>query len=189
MRCIDPNCPSNVAEGKVGLCPECGKDLRLLYSRAGKRFLGCSGYPECRRTYPLPQFGSVFPTGQVCIECKAPLFGMKDKGNWTFCPNLDCPTSKRKEKKAPAKKESTKKATAEGEVAKPKAIRKPAVKKKSTEKAVEGAPAEKKAAKKGSTKKATAEGEVAKPKVIRKPAVKKAPVRPKAVKKVAAPEQ
>jgi DNA topoisomerase-1 len=151
VRCIDPNCASNKEEGKVGLCPECGKDLRLLYSRAGKRFLGCSGYPECRRTYPLPQFGAVFPTGETCPECRAPLFGMKGKGNWTFCPNLDCPTSKRKEKKpAAAKKAPAKKAAKTEGVTEPTAKTKKAPTK---EKAETGeAPAKKKPAVKKAAK-------------------------------------
>jgi DNA topoisomerase-1 len=135
VRCIDPNCESNREEDKVGSCPECAKDLRLIYSRAGKRFIGCSGYPDCKRTYPLPQFGKVFPTGDVCGECRAPLFGMSGKGSWTFCPNLDCPTSKLKDKKPPAK-------TAEGDAGKP-------VKKKPAKKAAvaKKAPAKKPSAK------------------------------------------
>ncbi|MDD5213410.1 MAG: type I DNA topoisomerase [Candidatus Gracilibacteria bacterium] len=33
---------------KVGeVCPECGKDLHYKYSKGGK-FIGCSGYPECK---------------------------------------------------------------------------------------------------------------------------------------------
>jgi len=93
--CIDPECESNKDMDIVGKCPECGKDLKLLHSRAGKRFLGCSGYPDCKRTYPLPQYGSIIPTGETCPICNAPLFSMKGKGGWKFCPNMDCKENKR----------------------------------------------------------------------------------------------
>ncbi len=35
---------------KVGVCPKCGKDLLLKNSRAGSRFIACSGYPDCKYT-------------------------------------------------------------------------------------------------------------------------------------------
>jgi restriction system protein len=39
-------------------CPACGKPLVLRTARkgpnAGSKFRGCSGYPECRATLPLP---------------------------------------------------------------------------------------------------------------------------------------
>ncbi len=44
---------------KVGVCPECGKDLVLKKSRTGSRFIACSGYPECRHAEP-------FSTGVPC---------------------------------------------------------------------------------------------------------------------------
>ncbi|NCC24544.1 MAG: type I DNA topoisomerase [Deltaproteobacteria bacterium] len=37
----------------VGTCPECGRELHLKRSRTGSRFIGCSGYPDCRHTEPL----------------------------------------------------------------------------------------------------------------------------------------
>jgi DNA topoisomerase-1 len=41
-------------------CPDCGKPLKV---RTGKRgaFLGCSGYPKCRHTEPLPEDASAAP--------------------------------------------------------------------------------------------------------------------------------
>jgi DNA topoisomerase I len=38
------------AEGEV--CDECGRPMQVRWNRFG-RFLGCSGYPECRGTRPL----------------------------------------------------------------------------------------------------------------------------------------
>ena len=72
-------------------------NLRLLYSRAGKRFLGCIGYPKCTRTYPLPQLGALRTTGEVCEECKAPIMLIINRGRpWKFCVNMDCPAKKKK---------------------------------------------------------------------------------------------
>lgn len=34
-------------------CPECGKQLCIRLGRAG-RFIGCTGYPDCKFTKPLP---------------------------------------------------------------------------------------------------------------------------------------
>ena len=52
VHCLDPSCESNRERNTVGACPKCGKDLRVIFSRNGKRFLGCSGYPDCKQTYP-----------------------------------------------------------------------------------------------------------------------------------------
>ncbi len=149
--CIDPDCETNKGRDVVGPCPECGKDLKVLHSRAGKRFLGCSGYPDCKRTYPLPQFGTVFPTGDLCQECKAPLFGMKGKGAWTFCPNLDC---KSNEKLKAAKKAKPTKVEGEGEEGAPKAAKKASAKKTGTKAAAKKPAAKSKTVKKPATKKA-----------------------------------
>lgn len=75
--CLNPECETHAAEEvKVGVCPVCGGTLRLIYSRkTGKRFVGCSGYPECRKSYPLPQRGKVTFIDEKC-QCGAPLIVM-----------------------------------------------------------------------------------------------------------------
>jgi len=125
LQCIDPDCQSNQGKESAGACPECGKELRVLYSRAGKRFIGCSGYPECKRTYPLPQFGTLQFLGEKCPECGAPTLKVLGRGGWQFCANMECPTSK----KAKAKKEGEE----------PKKTAKKTVKKTATKKAVKKA--------------------------------------------------
>ena len=118
--CIDPDCETNRDSTTVRQCPECGKDLRILYSRFGKRFIGCSGYPNCKRTYPLPQLGTVYSTGNKCETCGAPIMGVKGARSWQFCANMECTSNKRakkdkeeeKEAKKPAKKAPAKKAVA-----------------------------------------------------------------------------
>lgn len=92
--CIDPKCPSAIKERYLGKCPSCGKDIRTLQSRKGKRFAGCSGYPECKVMYPLPQTGRIIATEKVCETCGAPMISVvkQNRGQWTLCLNIDCPS-------------------------------------------------------------------------------------------------
>ncbi len=82
-------------QNAMGNCPNCGAPLRMLHSRYGKRFVGCSAYPKCSTTYPLPQKGKIEYTG-VCPECKAPTVKVIMKGMrpWHICINMNCPTTK-----------------------------------------------------------------------------------------------
>jgi len=57
----------------LGKCPVDGGDLVIRHSRAGKQFVGCSNYPKCTNTYPLPQHAKVVPTGRTCKVCGAPI--------------------------------------------------------------------------------------------------------------------
>ncbi len=72
----------------VGKCPECGGELVVRKSKAGKRFIGCSNYPDCTFTLPLPQNGTLYITSKLCKD-----HGIKEvkirtkKGYW----NLGCP--------------------------------------------------------------------------------------------------
>lgn len=50
------------------LCPECGEPLVVRLGRYGK-FVGCSGWPKCRYTTPLPVPGVVCPKcGGAVVE-------------------------------------------------------------------------------------------------------------------------
>jgi len=51
-------------------CPECGKPLVIRWGRNGK-FIGCSGYPECRYTRPIEQ--EQHQTDQHCDKCGKPM--------------------------------------------------------------------------------------------------------------------
>ncbi|MEA1985851.1 MAG: DNA topoisomerase [Euryarchaeota archaeon] len=42
----------------VGVCDQCGRSMRIIKTDNG-RFVGCSGYPQCRNTYPLPKKGAL----------------------------------------------------------------------------------------------------------------------------------
>ncbi len=53
--------------GKDTECPECGKKMILRYSRTGDKFLGCSGFPECKGTMPLDDDSE--ETEHTCPNC------------------------------------------------------------------------------------------------------------------------
>ncbi len=42
----------------IGKCPDCGHVLRIISTDKG-RFVGCTGYPQCRNTHPLPRDGAL----------------------------------------------------------------------------------------------------------------------------------
>jgi DNA topoisomerase I len=55
----------------AGPCPDCGRDMAVRWNRYG-RFLGCTGYPECRHTQSLDdeQKAEPKPTGDLCPKCE-----------------------------------------------------------------------------------------------------------------------
>jgi DNA topoisomerase-1 len=77
----------------IGKCPQCGKGLMVRKARTGKRFIGCSGYPACTQTYPVPQYGRIQKTGQMCAACDAPVIKILNPGRrpWVLCVNMQCP--------------------------------------------------------------------------------------------------
>jgi len=48
------------------VCENCGKPMQVRFGRYGK-FLGCSGYPDCKTVRPMVR---PVPTGVACPECK-----------------------------------------------------------------------------------------------------------------------
>ncbi len=103
--CINSTCQFNVNRRNVGKCPTDGGTLVVRQSRYGKRFLGCSNFPKCRQTYPLPQKGEIKITGNVCPHCSAPILSVTIvKDTKEFCPKMDCEFNGKKPKKASAKK-------------------------------------------------------------------------------------
>ena len=130
VQCIDPRCPSNVEKNDLGPCPACGKGrIRIMFSKQGKRFAGCSEWPSCTQTYPLRPRGTIVSAKKSCELCKAPMivFGSAEE-----CINTDCPGRKKasRAKKADPK-EKTAKTTAKKTVARKKTTK--AVKKKESQ--------------------------------------------------------
>lgn len=54
----------------VGKC-DCGGNLIIISSPRGGKFVGCSSYPDCKKTYSLPSGASVLKT--TCEKCGLPL--------------------------------------------------------------------------------------------------------------------
>ena len=86
----------------VGKCPNCGTgNLTIIHSRkTRKRFIGCSNYFKgiCSTSFPLPQRGTVKPTGTNCKACGWPqmLVRLKGRRPWNLCFNPNCSKSGRR---------------------------------------------------------------------------------------------
>ena len=87
-------------QNTVGKCPKCEKEMIIRTSRKGKRFVGCTGYPECKNTYSLPQNGGIVATDETCDQCGAPVVKIITKGKkpWQLCLNPECSVKKPKRK-------------------------------------------------------------------------------------------
>ena len=136
--CIDPECETNkepdIEVGECPVCKEIGKHAKLIARknpRTLKRFIRCENYDECGTGYPLPQYGKLTATGEVCEQCGAPLVIVTtNRGPWKLCPNFNCSgkeeaakkkaerTAKKGTKKTATKKETRKKATSKKSTAK-----------------------------------------------------------------------
>jgi DNA topoisomerase I len=129
LYCMNPECAEHHRAFRIGVCPSCGSPLEIRYSFLGKRFVGCSGYPACRVTYPLPQRGKLEKDQPPCPTCRAPIVTAIEAGRppWTLCINPACP-SRAKPAGAPAKRAARTRAPA-------KARRAPAAKKATTARA------------------------------------------------------
>ena len=98
---------TGIKEGKtVGKCPKCDAELRVIRAKKSKkRFVGCSGYPDCSNSYPLPQFGDVLPLGSICDDCGSPKIKVISKGKrpWELCLDPNCVTKEAYRKKTKKK--------------------------------------------------------------------------------------
>ena len=105
------------ADSFFGACAKCGQQLRKIKSRNNKWFLGCTGYPKCTNTYPLPQNGKITPLNAPCKDCNKPTFrviGMRYR--YEMCVDPNCPSKKDwKEKAKTRAKETEAKEAAEAE--------------------------------------------------------------------------
>ena len=93
----------------LGSCPDCEGELSIKTAKkSGKRFAGCRNYPDCTRTYPLPQRGGIMPMGETCEECGTPRIRVVTKGRrpWELCLDPDCPTKPKREAPPAQEKES-----------------------------------------------------------------------------------
>ncbi|WP_411965550.1 DNA topoisomerase I [Haloferax sp. YSMS24] len=60
----------------IGTCPECGEEhdgeLAIKRLRSGSRLVGCTRYPDCDYSLPLPRRGDIEVTGDSCDEHDLP---------------------------------------------------------------------------------------------------------------------
>jgi len=95
---------ARIQERIVAKCPNCGTGkLMIIYSRkTRKRFIGCSNYFKglCNTSFPLPQRGTVKPTGNNCKACGWPqvLVWLRGRRPWNLCFNPDCSLKSRRKK-------------------------------------------------------------------------------------------
>ncbi len=71
------------------VCPGCGHPMAVKLGRRGK-FLGCTNYPECRKTLPIPGQEREEPEllDELCPECGSPLARRRGRyGPFVGCSN------------------------------------------------------------------------------------------------------
>lgn len=101
--CVASDCPTVREKNFIGRCKKCGTgELTIRHGVSGKRFVGCSTYPACDNSYPLPQRGLIVPTDDRCNACGHPVIKVITRGRppWVLCLNMECPAKNGKRKKA-----------------------------------------------------------------------------------------
>jgi DNA topoisomerase-1 len=106
MFCVASDCPTVREKNVIGRCDKCGTgELSIRHGSYGKRFVGCSNYPKCRNSYPLPSRGLIIPTQDRCKACGRPVIKVVMRGRppWILCLNMECPAKNGKGMKAATK--------------------------------------------------------------------------------------
>ncbi|WP_415380706.1 DNA topoisomerase I [Halosimplex sp. TS25] len=75
-----PQCKADEADDTedevIGVCPDCGDDeggeLAIKKLRSGSRLVGCTRYPDCDYSLPLPRRGDIEVTDEYCDEHDLP---------------------------------------------------------------------------------------------------------------------
>jgi len=75
-----PRCEAEKADESedevIGPCPDCGSEhdgeLAIKHLRSGSRLVGCTRYPDCDYSLPLPRNGDIEVTDEVCEEHDLP---------------------------------------------------------------------------------------------------------------------
>ena len=79
----------------LGKCPKCGKDLMMIRTKCGTRFVGCRGYLDgCDVSFPLPAKGKIVKLDPLCEHCKLPIVRVitGKKRYFEMCINHQCPS-------------------------------------------------------------------------------------------------
>ncbi len=100
-----PRCAAAEADDSedtvIGACPECGGDhggeLAIKQLRSGSRLVGCTRYPDCEYSLPLPRRGDIEVTDTRCDEHDLPELRVHDGDDpW----DLGCPICNYREYRA-----------------------------------------------------------------------------------------
>ncbi|WP_075938078.1 DNA topoisomerase I [Halosegnis longus] len=79
----------------IGACPECGEDhdgeLAIKQLRSGSRLVGCTRYPDCDYSLPLPRRGDIEVTDARCEEHDLPELVVRDGEDDDEPWELGCP--------------------------------------------------------------------------------------------------
>ncbi len=76
----------------IGSCKKCSSDLIIRKSKKGSRFIGCSGYPKCDFSLPLPRAGQIVVTEKQCEQHGLYFIRIVTKGKrpWDIgCPHCN----------------------------------------------------------------------------------------------------
>ncbi|MGQ9582497.1 MAG: DNA topoisomerase I, partial [Thermoplasmatota archaeon] len=95
------------SQSTLGPCSKCGTgQLLVMRSWRGKRFAGCSNYPRCRSSFPLPQRGRIEVHPEKCPACGQIQVKIHHtrRRPWTACLNAQCPTRAEREARRGAKR-------------------------------------------------------------------------------------
>jgi len=69
----------------------CDGVLVIRNGKSGKRFLGCTNYPKCTVTYPLPQSGKIEPLEKRCEICGKPMIKVTGRNfHYEMCIDPKC---------------------------------------------------------------------------------------------------
>jgi DNA topoisomerase-1 len=86
----------------VGVCPACKGELRIIRSHMTKKFfVGCSHYPKCRQSFPLPQKGYISATDEKCPTCGLNIIQVKQfkRRPWKLCVKCGFVNKREEDKK------------------------------------------------------------------------------------------
>ena len=79
----------------IGTCPECGAEdggeLAIKQLRSGSRLVGCTRYPDCDYSLPLPRRGDIEVTDDRCGEHDLPELLVRDDEDDDEPWELGCP--------------------------------------------------------------------------------------------------
>ena len=92
-----PQCKAEAADAEadevIGECPECGEEhggeLAIKRLRNGSRLVGCTRYPDCEYSLPLPRRGDLEITDERCAEHDLPELVIDNGGDEPW--ELGCP--------------------------------------------------------------------------------------------------